>query len=129
MKNFFREFKEFIARGNMLELAVAVILGGAVGAIIKSLVNDILMPLIGMALGGNGVAEWKVTVGTATLSYGLFIQAIINFVIIGLVLFIIIKAMNKTMEKMKKKKDEEKVVEEPDKTEVLLTEIRDLLKK
>jgi large conductance mechanosensitive channel len=118
-----REFREFIMRGNVLDLAVAVIIGGAFGAIITSLVDDIIMPLIGILMGGVDFAGLGIQVGSATLLYGNFIQAVINFLIIALVLFLIIKAANRLM----RAKAEAPVPPAPTAEEKLLTEIRDLL--
>ena len=125
-KGFFGEFKEFISRGNVMDLAIGIIIGGAFTAIVGSLVDDIIMPIIGMIIGGVDFNSIAVTVGDAQLLIGKFIMAIINFVLIALVLFCIIKAMNKL-----KKPEEEAPAEEPapDEQTVLLTEIRDLLKK
>ena len=126
MKNMVKEFKEFVMRGNVIDLAVAVIIGGAFQAIIGSLVNDIFMPIIGIIIGGHDFSELSVTVGTATLTYGNFIQAIINFLAIALCLFLVIRTVNK----MKKPKAPEapKPAAKADDV-VLLEEIRDLLKK
>lgn len=124
-KGFIGEFKEFIANGSVMDLAVGIIIGAAFTAIVKSLVDDILMPLVGLILGGVDFAGLSVKVGEATLGYGLFIQAIINFLLIALVVFIIIRAINKV-------KKQEEVVEEPEAIAeeiVLLTEIRDALNK
>ena len=118
-----KEFRDFIIRGNVLDLAVAVIIGLAFGAIITSLVNDIIMPIVGMLLGGIDFTAMSITVGSAQIMYGNFIQAIVNFLIIALALFLIIKAANTVMRK--------KAVEAsptPTREEILLTEIRDLLK-
>ena len=89
-----KEFKAFVMRGNVLDLAVAVIIGGAFGKIIGSLVNDILMPLIGLVLGGLNFSALAFTVGEATVTYGAFIQAIVDFLIVAFVIFLIIKAAN-----------------------------------
>lgn len=121
------EFKKFILRGNVIDLAVAVVIGAAFGAIVKSLTDDLLMPLIGMLLGGLDFSSLAVTVGSAVLAYGKFIQAIVNFLIIGFALFLIVKAINKAMES--KKKAEAAAPAAPSEDVVLLTEIRDLLKK
>ena len=126
MKNMVKEFKEFIMRGNVIDLAVAVIIGGAFQAIIGSLVNDIFMPIIGMIIGGHDFSELSVTVGTATLAYGNFIQAIINSLAIALCLFTVIKTVNKL--KKPKAPEPAKPAAKPDDV-VLLEEIRDLLKK
>jgi len=94
-----KEFKAFIMRGNVIDLAVAVIIGGAFGKIVSSLVNDILMPLIGLLIGGIDFSSLSVTVGNATVTYGIFINNIIDFIIIALVIFLMIKGMSN----MKKK--------------------------
>lgn len=90
-----KEFKEFVMRGNVLDLAIAVIIGGAFGKIIGSLVNDILMPLIGLVMGGVDFASLNATVGEAVIAYGAFIQAIVDFLVIAFVIFMIVKAANK----------------------------------
>lgn len=90
----FKEFKEFIMRGNVLDMAIGVIIGGAFGKIVGSLVNDILMPLVGLALGGVNFSEQVTAVNGVELHWGLFIQAVIDFLIIALVIFIIVKAAN-----------------------------------
>lgn len=128
MKGFIKEFKEFALKGNVVDLAIAVVIGGAFGAIVKSLVNDIIMPLIGIIIGGHSLKGLNLTVGTATIMFGSFLQTIINFLIIALSIFFMIKVMNGAKNKFKKEKEEVKEVK-VDKTEVLLTEIRDLLKK
>ncbi len=125
MKGFIKEFKEFISRGNVIDLAVAVVIGGAFTAIVNSLVNDIIMPVIGVIIGGMSFEKLSVVVGTAEIKYGMFIQAVINFLLIALVIFCVIKGINKF------KKKEEAVPEEPAAPAediLLLTEIRDLLR-
>lgn len=135
MKKLFKEFGDFIKRGNVIDLAVAVVVGGAFSSIVNSLVNDVIMPVIGMITGGINISELKATVGSAELLYGAFLQAIINFLIIAFVLFMIIKIMNTASEKaskLRKKgaKEEEKPAPAPKSDEVVLLEqIRDLLKK
>lgn len=119
-----QEFKAFIAKGNVLDLAVAVIIGGAFGAIVTSLVNDIIMPLIGVILGGTDFTTLAVTVGDASITYGNFIQAIINFLIIAFVIFMIVRTANNA----KKKEEEKPAAPKGPSTEDLLIEIRDLLK-
>jgi large conductance mechanosensitive channel len=94
-----KEFKDFIMKGNVMDLAVAVIIGGAFGKIVSSLVNDILMPLIGLILGGVNFTGLAVTVGDAKLTYGNFIQALIDFLIIALVIFLLVKGLNKMTKK------------------------------
>lgn len=99
MKSFIKEFKEFISKGNVMDMAVGVIIGGAFTAIVTSLVNDIIMPVLSLLTGGLDFAELCIKLGegeeAASLNYGAFIAAIINFLLIALVIFIIIKAMNK----------------------------------
>jgi len=90
-----KEFKNFIVRGNVLDLAVAVIIGGAFGKIITSLVNDIIMPVIGLFMGGVDFSGLAVTVGAAVIKWGLFVQTILDFLLVAFVLFLIIKAANK----------------------------------
>ena len=122
------EFKKFILRGNVIDLAVAVVLGAAFGAIVTSLTNDIIMPLVGILLGGVDFAGLSVTVGNAVLAYGKFIQAIINFLIIALALFFIVKAINRAME-FRKKPPVEVIPVAPPEDVLLLREIRDLLQR
>ncbi|MBV6477405.1 MAG: Large-conductance mechanosensitive channel [Ignavibacteria bacterium] len=117
-----KEFKEFISKGNAIDLAVGVIIGGAFGAIVNSIVGDLLMPLIGIILGGINFSGLTVTIGGAVLPYGKFIQAVINFLIIAFVLFLIVKSINKFRSV---KVDE---IPPPTKDQELLGEIRDLLK-
>jgi large conductance mechanosensitive channel len=128
-----KDFKEFAVRGNVLDLAVGVVIGGAFGKIIASLVNDIIMPLISVLTGGVSFTDLKIIFTQATdtsaevaLRYGSFIQNIIDFIIIAFSIFMVIRAL------MKFKKKEEVVAAPeptPDPSLVLLTEIRDLLKK
>ena len=111
MSKFVKEFKEFISKGNVMDLAVGVIIGGAFQSIVNSLVNDILMPILSMITGGINFESWAVTIGSgelenpATLTYGNFISAIINFLLMALVLFLIIKAMNKAKSAVAKKEE------------------------
>lgn len=118
-----KEFREFLSRGSVIDLAVAVIIGGAFGAIIKSLVDDIIMPLIGILLGGVDFASLSFQIGNAVVTYGNFIQAIVNFVIIAFVIFLVVRSYNN----MQKKEEEEAAPPGPSEEVVLLTEIRDLL--
>lgn len=128
-----KEFKEFIMKGNILDLAVAVIIGAAFKSIVTSFVNDIIMPPIGMALGGVNFKDLKVTIQEAsegveavTINYGAFTQTVIDFLIIAFVIFMVIKTYNA----MQKKKEEAPTEPPaPSNEEVLLGEIRDLLKK
>ena len=129
----FDEFKAFVMRGNVVDLAVGVIIGGAFGKIVTSLVNDIFMPIIGMILGNVDLTSLEIKLGEpvegaeqAAIRYGAFIQEIVNFLIIALCIFMVIKVINK----MQKKKEEAPApAPEPTKEEVLLTEIRDALNK
>ncbi|MCR4668682.1 MAG: large-conductance mechanosensitive channel protein MscL [Clostridia bacterium] len=128
MKSFMKEFKEFIAKGNVMSMAVGIIIGGAFTAIVNSLVADIITPILGMILGGTDFAGLSVTVGSAVLTYGNFIQAIITFFMTALTIFIIMRQFNK----MKKKEEEEAPPApdpEPSEEVKLLTEIRDSLRK
>lgn len=119
------EFKKFISRGNVVDMAVGVIVGGAFGKIVTSLVNDILMPLIGTILGGLNFTDLSIKVGDANIAYGNFIQAIVDFLIVAFCIFLMVKFF----EKFKKNEEKEEVKEEKKKDEVLLLEeIRDLLK-
>ena len=124
-----KEFKEFISRGNVMDMAVGIIIGGAFTAIVGSLVADIITPIIGMLMGGINFGELAVTVGSAQLTYGNFIQAIINFLLVAWVLFMIVKAMNKMKRKEEEKPAEPEAPAEPPEDIVLLREIRDSLKK
>ena len=120
------EFKKFIAKGNIMDMAVGVIMGSAFGKIVSSLVDNILMPLIGVVIGGVDFTDLSIKVKDATVAYGIFIQNIIDFLIIAFCIFIMVKFL----EKLNKKKEEEEKSEAPKKDEntVLLEEIRDLLK-
>lgn len=124
---FWGEFKTFISRGNVLDLAVGVVVGGAFSKIVSSLVNDIITPLIGIIIGGRDFSSLSITIGDAKIAYGSFIQNIIDFLIIAFCIFVFIKFINKLFVK----KHEEKKSEPPKKSEetILLEEIRDLLKK
>jgi large conductance mechanosensitive channel len=118
-----KEFKAFVMKGNVIDLAIAVVLGAAFGAIVTSLVNDIIMPLVGIVLGGVDFAALSIQVGSATVAYGKFLQTCVNFLIIAFVIFWIVKVINKM-------KREAPAAPPPGPTaeEKLLTEIRDLLK-
>lgn len=127
-KSLVTEFKEFIQRGNVMDLAVGVVLGTAFSAIVTSVVNDLIMPVVGMIIGGIDFTTLSVTVGSATLTYGNFIQNVVNFLIIAFCVFMAVKVVNKLLRKNRK---EEKQEEAPTKSDevLLLEEIRDLLKK
>ena len=142
-KGFIAEFKEFISRGNVMDMAVGVIIATAFGAITNSLVNDVVMPIIGMLFGGVSPESLNITLKEAVLDeagevvqeavvigIGTFIGTIINFILVALVVFCVVKAINTARKKMEKKKEEEAAEEappEPSAEEKLLTEIRDLL--
>ena len=126
MKKFLREFKEFAMRGNMMDLAVGVIVGGAFSSITTSLINDILMPVIGIFVSEASFADLTVTVGSAVVAYGNFIQAVINFLIMAFVVCCMVKGSNL----LSRKKEEAPAPPPPAPSpeEKLLTEIRDLLR-
>jgi large conductance mechanosensitive channel len=135
-----REFRDFAMRGNVIDLAVGIVIGAAFTTIVNSLVNDIIMPPIGLLLGGVDFANFFVTLkgnsqptleaakaaGAVTINYGLFINAIIRFVIVALAIFILVKQINRLQRE--EQRAEPAPPPEPSRTEVLLTEIRDLLK-
>lgn len=129
MKAFIIEFKEFIARGNVMTMAVGIIIGSAFTAIVTSLNQDIITPLLGLVLGQINFAGLSFTVGNATVTYGNFIQAVITFLITALVLFLMVKAFNKLTKKRTAKEEEKEEPASVPEDIRLLTEIRDLLKK
>ncbi|EFL46867.1 large-conductance mechanosensitive channel protein MscL [Prevotella disiens] len=122
---FLKEFKAFAMRGNVMDMAVGVIIGGAFGKIVSSLVDDIFMPIIGVLTGGIDFSKVSIMVGDAEVKYGMFIQNVIDFLIIAICIFTMIKAMNSLS---KKKEEEPTAPAEPSNEEKLLGEIRDLLK-
>lgn len=117
------EFKKFISRGNVVDMAVGVIIGGAFGKIVTSLVQDILMPIIGVVLGGLDFSNLSIKVGSASVQYGSFLQSIVDFLIISFSIFMMIKILNRFKRKEERKEESKKSDEV-----VLLEEIRDLLK-
>lgn len=130
------EFKEFAMRGNVVDMAVGIVIGGAFGKIVSSFVADVLMPPLGLMLGGMDFSDLAVTLQAATaeaeavqLKYGVFVQTVVDFLIIAFAIFLVVKGMNTAMDKMKKE-EEEKPAEppKPSKEEVLLTEILDALR-
>ena len=139
LEEFMEEFKKFIMRGNVIDLAVGVIVGGAFGKIVTSLVNDILMPVIGVILGGLDFTGLSFKIGEAEILYGSFIQNVIDFLIVAFCIFLFVRTINNVMNRIEEKKTElEKkeeeapvIKEEPKKSDevLLLEEIRDLLKK
>ncbi len=144
MSKFIQEFKDFAVKGNMIDMAVGIIIGGAFGKIVTSLVNDIIMPPIGWLVGDMNFSDLSVVlrdakldkagneVAAITLNYGNFIQVILDFLIVALCIFFVIKAINRLKNGVSKKKEEEAAAPapepEPTKEEKLLTEIRDILK-
>jgi len=128
-----KEFRDFAMRGNVVDMAVGIVIGAAFGKIVSSFVNDVLMPPIGVALGGVDFSDLAMTlkeasgdVAAVTLNYGSFVQTVIDFIIIAFAIFMVVKAMNR----MKKKEEEKPAAPpEPPADVALLTEIRDLLKK
>lgn len=131
MKSFIKEFKEFISNGNVMSMAIGIIIGGAFTAIVNSLVADIITPLIGMILGGINFSGISITVGSAQLMVGNFIQAVIMFVLTALVIFVMMKGLNKLAAKKKATDDAEEAAApaEPSDEVKLLMEIRDALNK
>lgn len=120
-----KEFRDFISKGNVLDLAVAVIMGGAFGAIVNSLVVDIVMPLVGVLIGGIDFSGLSIDVGDAAVLYGNFIQAIVNFLVIAAAMFFVVRTYNQ----LQKQEKAEPGPPEPSEEVKLLTEIRNLLKK
>jgi large conductance mechanosensitive channel len=119
-----KEFKDFALRGNAMDLAVAVIIGGAFGNIVSSLVEDIIMPIVGIFLGGVSFTSLQISLGEANFTYGMFIQSVVDFLIIAFVIFMMIRIINAA----RKKKEEPETAPALSREEELLTEIRDLLK-
>ena len=126
MKKFLKEFKEFALKGNVMDLAIGMIIGGAFSSIVASLTDNIINPIVGCFVAG-GLKGWTVTVGKAQLGIGAFIMAVVNFIILAFVLFLMLKGMNKMLS-LRKKEEEAAAPAEPSAEEKLLTEIRDLLK-
>jgi len=139
---FIKEFKEFAMRGNVIDMAVGVVIGGAFGKIISSLVNDIIMPLVGVATGGINFTDYKLVIQQAvidgatqeilkpevTLNWGAWIQTIVDFLIVALCIFLAIKAINQLKRKEAESEPAPEAPAEPSKEEMLLSEIRDILK-
>lgn len=144
MKKFFSEFKEFAMRGNVVDMAVGVIIGAAFGKIVSSLVNDIIMPLIGVVTGGMNFTDYKLVVQKAvmdgqeiikpevTMNWGTWVQTVVDFLIVAFCIFVMIKFINNLRKKAERQKEAEAepapAAPEPTKEEQLLAEIRDLLK-
>ncbi|MEK4127361.1 large conductance mechanosensitive channel protein MscL [Anoxybacillus sp. FSL W8-0382] len=123
-----QEFKKFAVRGNVIDLAVGVIIGGAFGKIVSSLVNDIIMPLVGLILGGIDFSELSWKVGEAEVKYGAFLQTVVDFLVIAFSIFLFVKLLNNLHERMKKQEETKQTAPTMTKEQQLLTEIRDLLK-
>ncbi len=141
MKNFFKEFKDFAMKGNVVDMAVGVIIGAAFGKIVSSLVDDIIMPLIGVATGGMNFTDYKWVIQQAvmdgqevlkpevTMNWGAWVQTVVDFIIVAFCIFVMIKFINNMRKKVEKEKEaEDAAPAAPSQEEVLLTEIRDLLK-
>jgi len=128
MKNFIAEFKACAVRGNAIDLAVAVVIGGAFGKITTSLVNNIIMPLFGVVLGGIDFTDKVAKVGDATIAYGVFVQSILEFVIIAFAIFLVVKALTR-LQKKEAEKPAPEAPKEPSEEVKLLREIRDSLRK
>ncbi|MCI9443877.1 MAG: large-conductance mechanosensitive channel protein MscL [Oscillospiraceae bacterium] len=126
MKKFFQEFKEFAMRGNVMDLAVGVIVGGAFSSITTSLINDIIMPIIGIFVSEASFADLYFYTNGAMITYGNFLQAVLNFIIMAFIVFCMVKAVNRLTRR--KKAEAPPPPPEPSAEEKLLTEIRDLLK-
>ena len=140
MTKFLSEFKEFAMKGNVVDMAVGVVIGAAFGKIVSSLVNDIIMPLVGVATGGMNFTDYKLVVQKAvmdgaevikpevTLNWGAWVQTIVDFLIVAFCIFVMVKFMNQLRRNRKEEPAAPAPAPEPTKEEVLLTEIRDILK-
>jgi len=130
MKGFIDEFKAFAVKGNVIDLAVAVVVGAAFGKIVSSLVSNIITPIVGLLMGGLNLSGLSYTVGDAVMTYGVFIQSIIDFTIVAFVIFLVVKGINKAQALGKEAEVEEvKEPEKPSEEVQLLTEIRDSLRR
>jgi len=123
-KGIIGEFKTFVTKGNVMDLSVGIIVGSAFTAVVTALTSNVLMPIIGVALGGVNFSTLAITFGSASIGYGAFIQAVFNFFIIALTVFLLVKALNV----ITRKKEEKKEPSKPSDELLVLTEIRDLLK-
>lgn len=128
LKKILKEFKKFMDRGNVIDLSVAVVMGAAFSKITTSFVNDIIMPIVGVLIGGINFTNLTVSIEDATINYGIFIQNIIDFLIIGFFIFIFVRAVNHLKDGINKPKDEKKEVKQKSEEIILLEQIRDLLK-
>ncbi|MEK7461994.1 MAG: large-conductance mechanosensitive channel protein MscL [Patescibacteria group bacterium] len=127
MKAFVAEFKAFAMKGNVLDLAVAVVIGGAFGKIVSSLVTDIITPLIGLLMGGINFSGLAYRLGDATMTYGVFVQSVLDFIIVALAIFMVVKGINKAQAAVVKKEVAAEVPKSPSEEVLLLREIRDRL--
>ena len=128
MKKIINDFKKFISKGNVMDLAIGVIIGGAFQKIVSSLVNDIIMPILGIVIGGHDFSNLSIKFKDATINYGLFIQNVFDFLLMSFCIFIVVKIINTLKEVSEKNKKKEEVVLKKSNEELLLEEIRDLLK-
>lgn len=129
-KKLWNDFKAFIMRGNIMDMAIGVIMGGAFGKIVTSLVNDLLMPTVGLIMGGLNFSELAITVKDTSIAYGLFIQSLIDFLIVAVCMFFMVRLMATLAHKKKEEEEKKEEAPAPKSDEVLLLEeIRDLLKK
>ena len=124
--SFLNEFKKFAVKGNVIDLAVSVVIGAAFGKIVSALVDTIIMPFVGILIGGHDFTKLSIKLGDAEFKYGLFIQSVVDFMIVAVVLFLVIKAINKAT---RSKETLPKAPPEPSSTDKLLAEIRDALNK
>ena len=129
MSGFIQEFKEFAMRGNVIDLAIAVVIGAAFSKIVSSLVDNIITPIIGLLMGGIDFSSLSRDVGDASITYGVFIQSVIDFLIVAFVIFLVVKAVNKASGKDNQKEEKEEKPAEPSEEVKLLREIRDTLKR
>ena len=129
MKSFLDQFKAFAMKGNVIDLAVAVVIGAAFGKIVSSLVEDIVMPIIGLLLGGIDFSGLSYTLGSAVVSYGVFIQSILDFLIVAVAIFMVVKGINKAQEKVVKVEEVVEAPKGPSEEVKLLMEIRDSLRR
>ena len=129
MKSFIEEFKAFAMKGNVLDLAVAVVIGGAFGKIVSSLVADIVTPLIGLLMGGVNFSGMSYTLGDAVVTYGVFVQSVIDFIIVAFAIFMVVKGINKAQAAVVKKEEAAEAPKGPSEEVKLLMEIRDALRR
>jgi large conductance mechanosensitive channel len=130
MKGFITEFKAFAIKGNVIDLAVAVVIGAAFGKIVSSLVENIVTPLIGLFMGGVNFSGFSYTIGDVTMTYGVFIQSVVDFVIVAFVIFVVVKAINRAKQAVEGEKEASVAKPaEPSEEVKLLREIRDSLKR